>query len=123
MLTRSTTRTFTPSENLVELDATSLVYFIQETEDGLYELKFGDDIFDYLPLKPTECFNGFGYMDSLIKKGYVYKKKHIMCGNQFRNVEESEFSKRYTENIDNIMREHICIKHKNIRTGWSPKIK
>jgi len=41
----STTRTFTPSENLVELDATSLVYFIQETEDGLYELKFGDDIF------------------------------------------------------------------------------
>ena len=41
----STTRTFTPSENLVELDATSLVYFLQETEDGLYELKFGDDIF------------------------------------------------------------------------------
>ena len=41
----STTRTFTPSENLVELDATSLVYFIQETEDGLYELKFGDDSF------------------------------------------------------------------------------
>ena len=41
----STTRTFTPSENLVELDETSLVYFLQETEDGLYELKFGDDIF------------------------------------------------------------------------------
>ena len=41
----STTRTFTPSENLIELDATSLVYFLQETEDGLYELKFGDDIF------------------------------------------------------------------------------
>jgi hypothetical protein len=41
----STTRTFTPSENLVELNATSLVYFIQETEDGLYELKFGDGVF------------------------------------------------------------------------------
>ena len=41
----STTRTFTSLENLVELDSTSLVYFIQETEDGLYELKFGDDIF------------------------------------------------------------------------------
>ena len=41
----STTRTFTPSENLVELDATSLVYFLQETEDGLYELKFGDGVF------------------------------------------------------------------------------
>jgi hypothetical protein len=41
----STTRTFTPSENLVELDSTSLVYFIQETEDGLYELKFGDGVF------------------------------------------------------------------------------
>jgi hypothetical protein len=41
----STSRTFTPAENLVEIDATSLVYFLQETEDGLYELKFGDGTF------------------------------------------------------------------------------
>jgi hypothetical protein len=41
----STTRTFTQSENLVELDSTSLVYFLQEAEDGLYELKFGDGTF------------------------------------------------------------------------------
>jgi hypothetical protein len=41
----STTRTFTPSENLVELDSSSLVYFLQESEDGLYELKFGDGTF------------------------------------------------------------------------------
>ena len=41
----STTRTFTLSENLVELDSTSLVYFLQETEDGQYEIKFGEGTF------------------------------------------------------------------------------
>jgi len=41
----STTRTFTLSENLVELDSSSLVYFLQETEDGQYEIKFGEGTF------------------------------------------------------------------------------
>ena len=41
----STTRTFTLSENLVEIDATSLVYFLQESEDGQYEIKFGEGTF------------------------------------------------------------------------------
>ena len=41
----STTRTFTLSENLVEIDSTSLVYFLQESEDGQYEIKFGDGTF------------------------------------------------------------------------------
>jgi hypothetical protein len=41
----STTRTFTKSANLVELNSTSEVYFLQECEDGQYELKFGDDVF------------------------------------------------------------------------------
>ena len=41
----STTRTFTLAENLVEIDSTSLVYFLQESEDGQYEIKFGDGTF------------------------------------------------------------------------------
>jgi hypothetical protein len=41
----STTRTFTLAENLVEIDATSLVYFLQESEDGQYEIKFGEGTF------------------------------------------------------------------------------
>ena len=41
----STTRTFTLAENIVELDSSSLVYFLRETEDEVYELKFGDGIF------------------------------------------------------------------------------
>jgi len=41
----STTRTFTMSTNLVELNSTSEVYFLQEAEDGQYELKFGDGTF------------------------------------------------------------------------------
>jgi hypothetical protein len=41
----STTRTFTLSENLVEIDSTSLVYFLQESEDGQYEIKFGEGTF------------------------------------------------------------------------------
>ena len=41
----STTRTFTLAENIVEIDSTSLVYFLQETEDGQYEIKFGEGTF------------------------------------------------------------------------------
>ena len=41
----STTRTFTLAENLVEIDSTSLVYFLQESEDGKYEIKFGEGTF------------------------------------------------------------------------------
>jgi len=41
----STTRTFTLAENLVEIDSTSLVYFLQESEDGQYEIKFGEGTF------------------------------------------------------------------------------
>ena len=41
----STTRTFTLAENIVELDSSSLVYFLQETEDGQYEIKFGEGTF------------------------------------------------------------------------------
>lgn len=40
----STTRTFTRATNLTELDSESQVYFITEYGDGLYELKFGDDV-------------------------------------------------------------------------------
>ena len=41
----STTRTFTLAENIVEIDSSSLVYFLQETEDGQYEIKFGEGTF------------------------------------------------------------------------------
>lgn len=40
----STIRTFTRATNLTELDSESQVYFITEYGDGLYELKFGDDV-------------------------------------------------------------------------------
>lgn len=40
----STTRTFTLAENLTEVTETSLVFFLEEVEDGQYELFFGDDI-------------------------------------------------------------------------------
>ena len=37
-------RTFTEASNLVDVQANSQVYFIQENEDGKYELLFGDGI-------------------------------------------------------------------------------
>jgi hypothetical protein len=43
--TDSTSRTFTQPDNLVEVQSTSLVYFLEEAEDGQFELKFGDGIF------------------------------------------------------------------------------
>lgn len=42
--TDTTTRVFTPSDNLVEITSTSDVYFLEEVEDGLYEIFFGDDV-------------------------------------------------------------------------------
>lgn len=41
----STSRTFTKVVNLVELDSTDQVFYLEEVEDGQYEVKFGDGIF------------------------------------------------------------------------------
>ncbi|NDG31165.1 hypothetical protein EB118_13985 [bacterium] len=38
-----TTRLFTKPDNLVEIDGNSRIFFIEEVEDGYYELFFGDD--------------------------------------------------------------------------------
>jgi hypothetical protein len=42
--TDSTTRSFTSATNLVEIDATSQIFFLEEVEDGRFELFFGDGI-------------------------------------------------------------------------------
>lgn len=41
----STSRTFTKVDNLVELESTDQIYYLEEVEDGQFEVKFGDDIF------------------------------------------------------------------------------
>ena len=41
----STTRTFSKIDNLVEIASTTLVYYIEEAEDGQFEVKFGDGVF------------------------------------------------------------------------------
>ena len=41
----STTRVFAKPDNLVDINATSEVYFLEETEDEQYEIKFGDGTF------------------------------------------------------------------------------
>jgi hypothetical protein len=43
--TDSTSRTFVQPDNLVEIQTTSLVYFLEEAEDGQFEIKFGDGVF------------------------------------------------------------------------------
>ena len=40
----ATTRIFLPTDNLAEITGTSLVYFLEEVEDGQYEMFFGDDV-------------------------------------------------------------------------------
>lgn len=42
--TDSTTRLFTATDNLVEIEATSQIYFLEEVEDGKFEVFFGDGI-------------------------------------------------------------------------------
>ena len=41
----STTRTFSKVSNLVEVESTTRVYYIEEAEDGQFEIKFGDGVF------------------------------------------------------------------------------
>ena len=41
----STVRTFSKVTSLVEVASTTRVYYIEEVEDGQYEIKFGDDVF------------------------------------------------------------------------------
>ena len=43
--TDSTVRTFSKVATLVEVDATTRVYYIEEVEDEQFEIKFGDDVF------------------------------------------------------------------------------
>ena len=43
--TDSTTRVFSKPDNLVDVNSTSEVYFLEETEDEQYEIKFGDGTF------------------------------------------------------------------------------
>ena len=40
----STTNTYTLATGITELDSTSKVYFLQEVENGRYEVSFGDDV-------------------------------------------------------------------------------
>jgi hypothetical protein len=48
--TDTTTRVFIKAETVVDIDENSQVYFLDEIEDGQYEVKFGDDVFG---VKPT----------------------------------------------------------------------
>jgi hypothetical protein len=48
-VTDSTTRTFIKAENIVNIDSTSQVYYIEEVEDGEFEIKFGDNVFGVKP--------------------------------------------------------------------------
>jgi hypothetical protein len=43
--TDSTTRTFIQPNNLIEINNTSEIYFLEEIEDGQFEIKFGDGKF------------------------------------------------------------------------------
>ena len=43
--TDSTSRTFVKPDNLVEVTSTSRVFFLEEVEDGQFEVKFGDGTF------------------------------------------------------------------------------
>jgi hypothetical protein len=43
--TNTTTRVFTKAENIVDIDADSQVFFLEEVEDGQFKIKFGNGIF------------------------------------------------------------------------------
>jgi len=48
--TDTTTRVFAKAETIVDINENSQVYFLEEIEDGQYEVKFGDDVFGVKPI-------------------------------------------------------------------------
>lgn len=62
--TNSTTRVFVRSDNIVELEPTSLAYFLEEIEDGKFQVLFGDD---YLGKKLTN--GNLIYLDYIVSSG------------------------------------------------------
>ena len=81
--TDSTTRIFNKAENVVELDEQSLTYFLEEVEDGKFEVFFGDD---YIGKKLT---NG----------NLVYLEYAISAGKSGNDV--SQFS--YASTVDDVV--------------------
>lgn len=60
----STTRVFNRADNIITVDGDSLVYFIEEIDDGKYEVVFGDDI------TGKALVNGnIVYLDYLVSSG------------------------------------------------------
>jgi hypothetical protein len=55
----------------------------------------GGDILRFLPLSPSEVNNGFNFIGSLEKKGWINPKEHTLNGNQIINKTLSEWSKGY----------------------------
>ena len=62
----STTRFFTAPDNVVTLTGDSLVYFLEEVEDGKFEIFFGDDVIG----KALETGN-IVYIEYLVSEGAV----------------------------------------------------
>lgn len=62
----STTRFFTAPDNVVSLTGDSLVYFLEEVEDGKFEIFFGDDVIG----KALETGN-IVYIEYLVSEGAV----------------------------------------------------
>lgn len=64
---------------------------------------FGNGILDYLPLSPFEVDNGFSYMESLRKKGFVSDHEFEMVGNQHIHKHNTKWIINYNHNLNNLI--------------------
>jgi len=80
----STSRTFEPVDNLVEVSSTSRIYYLEEVEDGQFEIKFGDDIFG------VELDNG-----NIVVLQYL-----VSSGSESNDIQELTFADTITSVTD-----------------------
>ena len=57
-------KVYTLNSNMVSLDGTSEVYFLEETRDGFYEVKFGDNILGKRPGNGNTILIEYAYISS-----------------------------------------------------------
>ena len=71
---------------------------------------FGVGVKNHLPLLPSELENGFDYMSSLSKKGFVSNLEYIMKGNQHIHKNPTNWIIRHTKELTSLLEELELLK-------------
>jgi hypothetical protein len=86
-------------------------HLIEIGKDELVE-EFGEDILNFLPLKPNEISNGYNYIDSLMTKGFKWNGIKTERSNQYKG-NRSNTHLTYENNVSSFIHNLFTITKEN----------